>query len=185
MLTEIYDFLSENFAPLGTICPVAASETADYPVILYQLVNDRPTHTLDGTVPTTTSEIRIEIMSLDHAQTDSIATTISAGLDGYRGTMGDIFVIVKRLDGGDSAVVYDPSADAWVYTRQQDYQVRWCEVPQQGRTFSKAFSSAFGNNPVRVSVAPVVVNVRNKTNEDAAWEKFQVDYAALKRQRPA
>jgi hypothetical protein len=178
MLTEFYDFLSDQFGTLAGIFPVSASETADYPIILYQLVTDRPTHLLDGTVPTTTSDIRLEIMSLDHAQADSIAETIAATLDGYRGRMGDIYAIVKRLDGGDSATIYDPAEDAWVYTRQQEYEVRWAAVPQQHHDFLRKPQT------VRVSVVPVSVSV--KTSDDAGWEQFRMDYARLKeQQRPA
>ncbi len=174
----LYDYLSEQFGGLATVSPVSASETADYPIILYQLVTDRPTHLLDGTVPTTTSDVRLEIMGLDHAQVDSIAATISDALDGYRGTMGDIFVIVKRLDGGDSATVYDPAEDAWVYVRQQEYEVRWFVVPQIEMDFIKP-------QFVRVSVAPV--SVTYQTAEDAAWEDVRRQYVTLrkKRQRPA
>jgi hypothetical protein len=88
MLTAIYNFLETNFSTLATICPVSASEGASYPLILYELTSDHPIRALDGPVGYT-SDLRLEIMSADHAQTDSIAQTIDAVLDGYRGQLGD------------------------------------------------------------------------------------------------
>jgi hypothetical protein len=164
MLASFYSWLQAEFGSLATICPVSGAEGASYPIVTYQLVGDRPTHTLDGSVPTVTSDIRLEIMSLDHADADAIANEVSGALDGFRGVMSSgtgsglslsaltleqlsmltldalstlpvnaagsdsIFVIVKRLDGGDGATVYDPSCDQWVYIRHQDYQIRWVEI---------------------------------------------------------
>jgi hypothetical protein len=185
MLTAFYSWLQSSFGSLATICPVSAAETAAYPVLLYQLTADRPTHTLDGVPYIVTSDVRLEVMSLVHAETDSIANTIAETMDGYRGTMTDgtetIFAIVRRLDGGDQATVYDPSEDAWVYIRRQEYQLRWCDVQTdqgQGRSFSAGFSADFGGGAPqqRSVVAPTIT----MTADDAAWEQVKSDYQKIR-----
>jgi hypothetical protein len=163
MITILYAWLTAQF-PTITFCPVSASESASYPVVVYQLVKDSPQHDLAGELTITESEIRIEVMSLNHAEVDSLGNSISDALDGFRGVMGSageslslgtmtlddfatlsldsfatlplnasaevggIGVIVRRLDGGDSDVIFDPSEDAWVYVRRMDYQIRWKNI---------------------------------------------------------
>jgi hypothetical protein len=161
MLTTLYQWLTSTF-PAITFCPVSAAESSTYPVVLYQLVKSTPTHNLDGTVAIYTAEVHLTIMSLLHSGVDTLANTITAGMEGYRGIMGTtgdgtpglatmtldqfatltlddfatlpldgtttgdgIGVIVKQLDESDTDVLYDPSEDAYVYQRSQEYEIRW------------------------------------------------------------
>jgi hypothetical protein len=151
-LATLYNFL-QPFA-VATLYPGNRPESSVFPCLTYKQIADLPDTILSGALQGTSSaRIQIDIYSLDHNQTNTLAKQLRTALCGYSGVMGLFYsgltsgqlnnltaqqyavlpkdgtscwvISVKLNDDLENPENAADSGDDWVYQRTLDFQIRY------------------------------------------------------------
>lgn len=104
--------------------PEVLPTAGQYPQVTYHVISRKHLHNLDGGAGATIDRIQIDCWSYDYSVMLDLADAIRDKLDGFRGAMGDAYVLDVKLDQEtDLHELPDDGTDNVLYHRACDYIV--------------------------------------------------------------
>lgn len=99
--TFVYTLISTiPTSPVGLRCyPMGqAPQKVELPRVTYQVISTQPWHHLQGTSPRERARVQINCWAATPAAAHTLADTIQAAMDSYRGTLSGVDVRVAQID---------------------------------------------------------------------------------------
>lgn len=119
--SALYSYLTTN---IGTVYPVALPENASYPAVCYTISYTPSDHTFDGP-QTKNARISIDVYSTAHHTLCGTCESIKTLLDGYKGSIGDFFVISYLDNCVTNPEPFDDGSGQWLYQSTIDFLWRY------------------------------------------------------------
>lgn len=100
-----------------------------YPAIVYSIIDTQYEQIMGGTLPGSRSRIQLDILSTDHATTDTICNQLKSILLTTHGQTGSTIFVVFRLDDDKSFTKsYQDGSDKILYGRSLDVFAKFFEA---------------------------------------------------------
>jgi len=103
-------------------------QSAEFPVLTFQLISSRHEHDLLGAAGIVTARYQVDCWSYSLSEAATMAEAVRQALQGFSGDMEDteiLFIVLDDQNNLDEAP--KDGSDNWLYRREQDYLIKYRE----------------------------------------------------------